>query len=126
MAKKIKQKKDALITRAVPVADGTLVDNVVLLGAAGLKGYVITDRATTAKINEGTSAPGLADGEASVTLLGVSLVVELAITNAVAQFAAVYVTPGGAYTATATSNTKIGYALETLSGAGNADVALIG
>ena len=124
MAKNIKHTRNSQTTLALPVAVGTLAGMLVLLGTAGLKAFAHTDRATTALINEGKSAPGLKDGEASVELIGVALVAELAIANAINQYDKVYrVAADGTYTATASGNTFVGYALQTLAAPGNAKVA---
>ena len=127
MAKNIDQQKDANIQRAVPVPAGTKSGDVVLLGTDGLKALALTDRATTALIVSGASAPGLADGQATVRLAGIATVVLLTVANAVAQFAPVYkVAADGTYSATAAGGTRIGYALLPLTAAGIAPVALSG
>ena len=102
-----------------------LTGDVVILGADGLKGLALTDRATAATIDNGLAAPGLADGQATVRMTGVATVANLNVAAAVNQFAAVYRVPAdGTYTGTATGNTKIGYAMATTAAAGIVPVAL--
>lgn len=123
--KNLKKHKEANVSIALPVPAYAVSGGVVPLGANGLKGIVKTDRATAATITAGTAAQGLADGQATVELLGISNILSLAIDAAAAQFALVYVTPAGAYSATAAGNTKIGYVIDALAGAGTTRVAII-
>lgn len=124
MAETLVVRKDALATLALPVPAGTTKGNAVLLGANGLRGFTQTDQATAANALLGRNAPGLAVGEASVILIGVSLVANLSINAALNQYDKVYMTAAGVYTPTATGNTFVGYALATLAAAGNVRVAI--
>jgi len=124
MAKKIKQNRNAQVTLPLPVASGTVADRIVILGSVGLKGYTHTDRATTALIAAGLAAPGLKDGEATVELIGVSLVAELTLATTITQFDKVYrVTADGTYSNSPTSAVFVGYALQTLAAPGACRVA---
>lgn len=115
MAKNLGMTREAQTTVAVPVASGTKSGDVVLVGTAGLTGWALTDRATTATIATGAAAPGLADGEASVELTGVHTAVYLTVGATVAVGDKVYrVTADGTYNGTATSNVFIGYALQAI------------
>lgn len=125
MAKNIKHTRNSNVALALPVPAGTVGGDVVLLGSAGLRGVAINDRATTALINEGKAAPGLANGEASVELQGVGTVVELDIAEAATQFDAIY-KEGAEYNKDSANGVKIGYILKTLAAPGRAKVALIG
>lgn len=109
----------------LPVPAGTLAHQVVALGANGLKGITQTDRATVTTIAAGTAAPGLANGEAAVLLIGVSLVTNtLAVTVAVNQFDKIYLANDGTYNKTNTG-LFIGFALDTLAAPGNPRIALL-
>lgn len=122
----LKHTTDANVALALPVTAGNEAGNVVPLGTAGLRGLLKTARATTALIAAGEVAAGLADGEASVELIGIATVVDLAVAGAVAQFARVYATfSSGVPTYDATGTHFIGYALETASGAGTIKVGLV-
>lgn len=123
--KNLKRTRNAQVTVALPVTAGLLAGATTKLGANGLRGVLITDRATAATIADGTSAPGLKDGEATCELLGVHITVKVPFAAAIAQFAPVYIDAAtSAYTATAAGNTQIGVTLEALAGAGVAEVAL--
>jgi hypothetical protein len=112
---------------ALPLAVPALTPagSVVLIGDEGLKGLTLTTRATTALIAEGKAAPGLADGQASVMLLGVGLVVNLEIesTTSVVLGEAVYVDADGVYTDDPT-DTFVGWALATILDEATGPVAL--
>lgn len=112
----------ACIALALPVPAGTKSGDVRVLG--GITVLAKTDRATTATIQSGEAAAGLADGEASVILDDVQNVMLLALDGAVAQFAKVYLTAAGVYTATAAGNTAIGVALAALTAPGLVKVAI--
>lgn len=111
--KNLKKFKDALVSLALPVPSGATAGQVVLLGDMGLYGVLKTARATTATITAGTAAQGLADGEATVILPKVSLVLELTVAVGGDQFDAVYITPTNTYSTSANSgaNKLIGYLL---------------
>ena len=100
------------VTLALAVAAGVTSGAIVVLGNAGLYGVATTDRATTDKINAGLSPQGLLDGQASVFLPGIVLTLAVAKTDlaAFADYAKVYRSAAGAYTAT-TTDTFIGYRL---------------
>lgn len=118
MAKNLALTREAQTTVALPVAAGTKSGDVVLIGANGLTGWALTDRATTATITTGASAQGLQDGEASVELTGIHTCVYLTIATAVNPGDRVYkVTADGTYSGTAAGATFIGYAL-TVTAAG--------
>lgn len=126
MAKNIRHTKAGNVCLALAVTAGNASGNVVPLGTAGLRGLLLTNRATTALINSGEAAPGLANGEATVELIGVSTVVDLAVAGAVAQYARVYATYAtGVPTYDATGTHFIGYALEAAAGADTIKVALL-
>jgi len=126
MAKQIKRyASNGGISLPLPVASGATKDSVITLGTAGLFGYVLTDRATTATIQAGTAAQGLANGEASVFLPGIILETEQTVGANVTQFDAAYVTSGGVYTNVSTGNTKIGYFLTTAANAAKARIGLL-
>lgn len=115
MARNLHQTRNAQIAIACAVAAGTVSGDVVLVGSAGLTGFALTDRATTDTINAGTAPQGLADGQASVELTGISTAVRLTVAGGVALGAKVYkVTADGTYSGTATSNPLIGFALEAI------------
>lgn len=115
MARNLAVTREAQTTLAVQVAAGTKSGDIVLVGSAGLTGWALTDRATTATIDAGTSAPGLKDGEASVELTGIHTGVYLTVAGGVALGAKVYkVAADGTYSGTATGNTLIGFALEAI------------
>lgn len=124
MAETLILRKDALATLALPVPAGTIKGNVVVLGANGLRGFTQTDQATAPNAPLGKNAPGLLVGQATVILIGVSLVASLAINAAINQYDKVYITAGGVYTPTSAGNTFVGYSLDTLAAAGNARIAL--
>ncbi len=110
---------------ALAVTSGNTAGNVVPLGSYGLRGILHTARATTATIAAGTAAQGLADGEASVELIGINTVLDLALAGAISQYAPVYATYAAGVATYDTSGTHfIGWALEALSGAGTAKVAV--
>ena len=117
------QSSGANLALALPVPANTPKGVVLALGG-GLRVLTLTDRATTANIALGYSAQGLLDGQASCRMIGVSDVVTLPTVGAIAQFAKVYLTNTGSYTATVGTNTFIGYALDALAADGTARVAL--
>lgn len=121
--KNLVKTKDAQIGIATPVPAGAVGGNVVALGADGLTAVLITDRATADKISAGLSAPGVKDGEATVELVGVSLVTRQPNVPAVNLYAALYLDNTGAIKLTATGNTKIGYALDQTTAPGPVRVA---
>lgn len=125
MAKNMKTTRNSWIVKALAVASGTLSGAVVQIGSAGLTGHVLTDRATTATIDAGTAAPGLADGEASVELIGIAKSVSLTVADNTTVGQKVYIKASdGTYTTTASGNTFIGYALEAKTGPATVEVGL--
>ena len=121
--KNLLKTKNAQVGYAGPVPAGSVAGQVVALGADGLTAVLITERATTDKINQGLTAPGVGDGEASVELVGVSLVTRQPNVPAVNRYAALYVDNTGAIKLTATGNIKIGYALDQTTAPGSVRVA---
>ena len=121
--KNLKRTKNAQIGIAVPVPAGAVAGQVVPLGNAGLRGVLLTARATPETIQSGKSAPGLRDGEATVELIGVHTTIMVQVAAAVAQFAAIYVTAGNVYSTTDTG-TRCGATLDATSGPGSVEVAL--
>lgn len=119
--KNLHMTRSAQIVIACAVAAGTVSGDVVLVGAEGLTGLALTNRATTATINAGTAAPGLTDGQASVELIGVSTAVRLTVAEAAALGEGIYKKAGdGTYTtANDAGNQFIGYALEPSGAAGD-------
>lgn len=110
--------RSAQIAIACAVAAGTKSGDVVLVGAEGLFGVALTDRATAATITAGTAAPGLTDGQASVELVGVSTAVRVTVAEQVALGEGVYrKASDGTYTTADAGNQFIGYALEATSAA---------
>lgn len=117
MATNTNRTRDSHVIIPVTVAEGTESGDVIAIGAAGLTGYAVTDRYVEADYDENSiTAPpqGLADGEASVEIVGVSRVVTLTVAGGVALGAKIYATSAGVYNATATANTLIGFALEAI------------
>lgn len=121
--KNLKRTKNAQIGIAVPVPAGAVAGQVVPLGADGLRGVLMTARATTETVANGTSAPGLKDGEATVELIGVHTTITVQVAAAIAQFAPVYVTPANVYSTTNTG-TRCGATLGATTGPGPVEVAL--
>lgn len=117
--------RNAQIAIACAVAAGTKSGDVVLVGTEGLTAVALTDRATTATINAGTAAAGLADGQASVELVGINTAVRLPVAEAVALGERIYrKASDGSYTSADAGNVAIGYALEATTTAG--DTAPVG
>lgn len=110
MAKNTAMTRNSQVVVAITVASGTKSGDVLAIGAGGLMGYALTDR-YVASTDDGTKAmpQGLADGQASVELQGVSRVINEPVTGSPTAGAAVYRTAAGAYTATATGNTFVGW-----------------
>lgn len=108
------QKFDYGDSLSLPVATGTLSGVAVLVGA--LSG---TTRTKEGSLEGGTatlrSSAGQLAGFATVDLVGCY---EQTVTGALTPGTAVYITAGGALTATLTGNTLWGYALTT-KGAGS-------
>jgi hypothetical protein len=121
----LKHTKNGNVLLALAVTAGNAAGNVVPLGSSGLRGILHTSRATTATIAAGTAGQGLADGEATVELIGINTVIDLAIAGAITQYAPVFATyAAGVATYDATGTHFVGWVLETLSGAGTAEVAI--
>lgn len=124
MAKNITVHSRVNVTLALPVPANTPAGVPVLLGTDGLKGFTLTPRTSAATLAAGTSPQGLLEGEASVELQSIFTVARLALTTAVTQFGAVYMTGAGAFTNVASGNTKIGYARKTIAAPGTVEVLL--
>lgn len=108
------QKFDRGDSLSLPVATGTLSGAPVLVGAlpgtARTKEGSLEGGTATAKSTTGNLA-----GFATVDLVGCY---EFTVSGALTPGTAVYITPGGAMTATATANTLWGYSVTT-KGAGS-------
>jgi len=100
------------VTLPLTVPANTKSGDIVPLGTTGLYGVATTDRATTDLIGKGLSPQGLLDGQASVQLPGIVLTLAVAKTDlaAFADYAKVYRSAAGAYTAT-TTDLWVGYRL---------------
>jgi len=107
---------------ATAVAAGVVGGDIVLIGTAGLVGYALTDRFVAANYGTevlATPPQGLADGEASVELPGITRTVDLTVAGSPAVGDKVYrVTADGTFSTTATSNQFIGYYLGRKYGVG--------
>lgn len=115
--------REGYVALALTVGASVEKDDIIQVGSEGLIGFVLTDRATTATIAAGTAAQGLANGEATVALPGVGLVVErpnVGGVSAVGEKA--YVNSSGNYTSSASGNTFVGHFLST--GSSGADVLI--
>ena len=125
MARNLNRTQSANIRVPMPVPSGTVSGQVVAIGSDGLVGYAITDRVTQAQLDSKTQTlpQGLRDGQASVELIGVGISVNLQLPAGTAG-SRVYVTPGGAYSGTASGNTPIGYRLATSTASGLVPVGL--
>ena len=129
----ITKDKNAWVSLPVTVPSGTVVGQVVPIGSAGLTGLALTNIAVGPNADLiDYDAPGLAIGQATCTLIGCSLVAELAITTAITQYNPVYlIQTSGLYTAAANNGSGtnyqfIGYFIDpTLSAAGTGRVALL-
>lgn len=105
--------RDGYIALAVAVASGAESGDVVLVGAEGLTGLALTDRATTATIDAGTAAPGLTNGQATVAMT-FGVVIEAANVGGVSAIGEkAYMNGSGNYSSTASGNTFIGWFLST-------------
>ncbi|ALW87854.1 capsid cement protein [Deinococcus actinosclerus] len=112
MAKNLNRTAKGNISLAMPVPAGTKSGDVVLINTKGLKGWAQTDRATATTVADGTAAPGLADGQATVELIGISTSVNLPVAGAGSAGDKVYkVAADGTYSGVASGNALIGYAL---------------
>lgn len=115
--------KNSIMTRdgnvVLPLAaSGASAGDVIAIGSAGLTGYCLTDEYVESDYTTETIAvppQGLADGEASVEIIGVSRVVSLTVAGGVALGAAIYSDGAGGYDGTSTTEVFIGYALEAIS-----------
>ena len=107
--------RNANIVLPLAVAEGTESGDIVLIGDQGLIGIAVTDRYNEDDYDaDSVTAPpqGLADGEASVEIPGISLAVILTVAGSPAVGDPVYrVAADGTYSATAASNDFIGYYL---------------
>lgn len=107
---------------ATAVAAGVVGGDIVLIGTAGLVGYALTDRFVAANYGTevlATPPQGLADGEASVELPGITRTIDLTVAGSPSVGDKVYrVTADGTFSTTATSNQFIGYYLGSKYGVG--------
>lgn len=103
------------VVMPLAVASGVTAGNVVLIGDQGLLGLALTDRFLTASYGTevvATPPQGLANGEASVEIIGVSTVVALTVAGTQTLGDAVFrASADGTYTHTATDNNFIGWDL---------------
>jgi len=112
MAKNMRMTRNANVVVPVPVPVDTVAGEVLFIGNDGLMGHALTDRQPAPDfVSEQSYVHGLEEGEASVELSGVALVVALPVTGLLDIGDAVYVSAADTYTGTATGNTKIGWAL---------------
>ena len=121
--KNLRRTKNAQIGVALPVPDGRGAGQFAKFGTAGLRGILITDRATAETVANGKSAPGLKDGQATVELIGVHTTVTIIVAVAIAQFAPVYFDENGDIT-TVETDTQVGCTLAATTGPGAVEVAL--
>ena len=121
--KNLKRTKNAQIGIAVQVPATAVAGQVVPLGATGLRGLMLTDRATAETLANGKSAPGLHEGEATVELVNVHTTISVPVAAAIAQFAALYVSDDNIYNEDATG-TPVGATLGATPGPGTVEVAL--
>ncbi len=125
MAKNLKHRGGANNNVVLPLtATGKKAGDIIKIGT-DLTGYCLTDAATSDTISDGTAAPGLTAGQASVELIGVAVVVALTVAVGAAVGAPVYVTSGGTYTGTKSTNSLIGFAVETIGAGAVGKVALV-
>lgn len=113
MAKNTNRTRNANVVMPLTIA-GAKSGDVVPIGDQGLMGYALTDTYTTPNPNSGLDVPpqGLASGQASIEVIGVSRVVELTIAGSPDVGDPIFrVTADGTYTATANGNKFIGYFL---------------
>ena len=128
--KNLRRHKDAQISLPLPVPAGLVAGQPVKLGDAGLRGILKTARASADNVLNpysptGLAAPGLEPGQATVTLIGVSMTLTYAVAGPVAQFAQMYFAPDGTVSTNAAGGTKLGIALNALDGPGSLEVALM-
>jgi predicted RecA/RadA family phage recombinase len=110
--------RSAEVVLPLAVPTGTKSGMPVLIGTAGLFGVAETDQYVASAYTGLLAAPqGLKDGQASVVLTGVHLVVYLPVDAAGVVGAPVYLTSAGAVTLTAGSNQKIGYLIDAAAAA---------
>lgn len=126
MATNVVHRGDPLVALPLAVPASTPAGAIVPIGDEGLMGLTLTTRATTALIAEGKAAPGLADGQASVLLLGVNIVANLEVesTTSVTLGQAVYVDSAGVITDDPTDGPFVGWALATILDEATGPVAL--
>jgi hypothetical protein len=109
--------RDGNVVLPLAVAAGTVAGEVLTIGDQGLIGYALTDEYDeSAYTTETIAVPpqGLADGEASVEIPGVSRVVKLTVAGGVDLGDPVFISAQDTYSATASDNTFIGWALEDI------------
>lgn len=112
MSKNLHKTAKAQISAALTVPVGTKSGDVVFIGTSTLKGWALTDAATAATVADGTAAPNLAAGQATVELIGVTLSVKLTVAVGGVLGDKVYkVTADNTYSGTAAGGKFIGYAL---------------
>lgn len=117
MSKNSIMTRDGNVVLPFSIASVTAGD-VVAIGSAGLTGYALTDTYDeSAYTTETIAVPpqGLADGEVSLEVIGVSRVVKLTVAGGVAVGAAIYSDGSGGYDGTSTTEVLVGYALEAIS-----------
>lgn len=111
MAKNTIMTREASVIMALTVT--AAAGDIVPIGDQGLMGYALTST-YSASADDGSIIPpqGLADGQASVEIIGVSRVVKLTVAGSPDVGDAVFrVAADGTYTATALNNKFIGYSL---------------
>ena len=122
MSKNLNRTRNAQLVIPAPVPAGTVAGSVIVLGANALTAYTLTPQVTAADLadtSSTTTPQGLAAGEASVELIGISTSVNLTMAVAVAQFDRIYrVRADGTYTnapntggTTPITNDPVGFAL---------------
>lgn len=130
MARNLHMTRNGNIAIAAAVASGIESGDIAVLGSAGLFGYALTDRVTTALLADynKTLPQGLADGEASVELPGISTAVRLTAdgTGLSAFVKAYWDATNKVVTATASGNTFIGWTLEAIAADAVGVVGLMG
>ena len=121
--KNLKKTRAAQSNVAVQVPAGAVEGQVVPLGTSGLRGVLKTARATAETIQNGKSAVGLHEGEATVELINVHMTMVVDVAAAIAQFVALYVDANNVYS-TDETGTPVGATLGATTGPGKVEVAL--
>lgn len=128
MSKNSIMTRDGNVVLPLAVAAGTVAGEVLTIGDQGLIGYALTDRYVASDYTTETIAvppQGLADGEASVEVPGVSRVVELTVAGGVDLGDPVFISAQDTYSATALDNTFVGYALADIADGADGLVGLV-